>query len=105
MRRSLLRGREPAGRIQVSNEVRHATRSVMVSRPGFGTVIEGENAPPTPPAMIPPEELHALQAEFVAHQPHAPARDPDDREGQQDPDHQARRGADAEDPDAPRRAW
>lgn len=57
------------GRIQVSNEVNQRMQSVMVSRPGFGTTIPGDNLPPTPPAMIPTEVLDALEQDLAPTEP------------------------------------
>ncbi|MBI4423488.1 MAG: FecR domain-containing protein [Elusimicrobia bacterium] len=45
-------------------------RSVEISRPGFGTVIEGQ-APPTPPAPVPPSQIRALNAALDAKAPKA----------------------------------
>ncbi len=52
------------GSITVSNSVGVDTRSVSISRPGFGTTIEGVNQPPAPPVHIPQPELDALTGVF-----------------------------------------
>jgi hypothetical protein len=55
------------GRIDVEN----AEASVTIAQPGFGTTIPGADLPPTPPALIEPQILEALNQEFVP--PAAPA--------------------------------
>lgn len=49
------------GKIEVSNPVDGQLATVLVTQPGFGTTIPGANLPPTPPAMLPPQVMDALQ--------------------------------------------
>ncbi|MBI4342737.1 MAG: FecR domain-containing protein [Candidatus Omnitrophica bacterium] len=79
------------GRIEVGNEVNSAVESVMITRPGHGTEIPGQNLPPTPPALMPPQVMQALQNDLSAplgpppdnsssshgHRPGAPPTDAD----------------------------
>ncbi len=48
------------GSIVVDNPGAQAGRAVTISRPGFGTVIDSMNAPPTPPAFVPPQQMNQM---------------------------------------------
>ena len=52
------------GSVVVSNMVNNAVQEVSVSRIGFGTVIAGPEAPPTPPSFVPPAQLAELMSAF-----------------------------------------
>ncbi len=77
------------GRIQVSNNVGQQVHSVMVTQPGFGTTISGDNEPPTPPAIIPTEILHQLENDL------APLEKPKDN-GPKGPADRGPRGQDSD---------
>ncbi len=57
---------EPPGQITVGNTVGGILHEVTVTRPGYGTEIVGAEAPPTPPAPVPPAELSALTESLEA---------------------------------------
>jgi hypothetical protein len=48
------------GSVVVSNPVANSIQQVAMSRPGYGTVIEGPNIPPAPPAFVPPAQINAF---------------------------------------------
>ncbi len=52
------------GQIVVSNPVGNEVRQVRVVRPGFGTVIEGEQVPPVQPFKVPVEQLQDITSQL-----------------------------------------
>ena len=54
------------GQIEVGNQVNNVTQTVMVTHPGYGTEIAGQNAPPTPPIAIPTQVMVQLQSDLTA---------------------------------------
>ena len=77
-----------AGAIVISNPVGVTTRTVLVNRPGFHSVIAGADVPPTPPTPVPPDVLDAINHELAGPAPseHAPRLErgeqgPGDRRG------------------------
>lgn len=80
------------GQIVVSNQVGSDMKDVRIVRPGFGTVIEGEQVPPTEPFKAPPELLQEItsQLEPQVRSPNAGADDEaNSRRGDGSPTEQA----------------
>ncbi|MCM8794331.1 MAG: FecR family protein [Candidatus Omnitrophica bacterium] len=73
------------GQITVSNTVRGEFHQVLLTRPGFGTQIQGLDGIPTPPAQIPKAELDALTGDL------SPAAEPAE-EGSSPPSEAASQG-------------
>lgn len=46
-------------------DLSNAQGSVFVDKPGFGSTLRGESVPPTPPAMVPPEQMKAILSDLA----------------------------------------
>jgi len=91
----------PPGRIDVSNPVGNRLRTVVVSRPGYGTEIAGPNVPPTPPVEIPADVMNAMKQELAP--PTQPEPEGGEPEGPEARATEAREDREAEGEDEDRR--